>query len=518
MKITWKSNRLKLVSVGLLVALLVVFNPFTVSAELPSKVSSITIGHGQKNLTLGNRAYAAGTIDYSVDGIADDVQFAQAIGVLQSVGGGEIVALSGNYSFSAAVSVPSNITIKGVGSSTRITMSVNTTDTFVTTGSNITISNLSIIGFSLMDNAYGVDIASGSQNVTVNNVWISNFGSGVLIDNAQFNMVSNSYFGEIGATDGSAPGYGVIVLGNGNKIVNNTFTGVHRHAIYLSGSAGYSATNNIVSANYITGGTTHEMIAVYATVAQKPVTGNSIIGNTLVSVYDGINVTENAVNTSIVQNTFKSVTRYPIQVEGNINYADKPRLGLINGNTFEDITGGSGIIIYMHNADDWIISNNIADNVTTNFHGIVISTDGASIGSYSDRNMILFNKVSHIANNAIRLGTANVRYTMVIGNELSNTNFTSLTNSGTNSLIRDNTGYVTENTGTFSITAGLWGVAVSHGLSTNATSVQLTLTSNATAAIYVQPIVTTTQFTANLSALQGTAITGYWRAVVGSGN
>jgi parallel beta-helix repeat protein len=88
----------------------------------------------------------------------------------------------------------------------------------------------------------------------------------------------------------------------------------------------------------------------------------------------------------------------------------------------------------------------------------------------------------------------------------------------TDAKIYRNRGYVTENSGNFTVVAGAWGVSVNHGLSTNATSVTLGLTSNCTTGVYVLPPITTTAFSVNLTALQGTNITGYWRAVVGAGN
>ncbi|KKN79300.1 hypothetical protein LCGC14_0340820 [marine sediment metagenome] len=82
-----------------------------------------SIGIGQKTVTIGldNVAYAAGTPDYSCDGVADDVQFQLAINALPATGG-KIVVLAGDYSFNAAVTRAINsVTIEGMGRSTNLT-------------------------------------------------------------------------------------------------------------------------------------------------------------------------------------------------------------------------------------------------------------------------------------------------------------------------------------------------------------------------------------------------------------
>ncbi len=83
--------------------------------------SSFSIGIGEKVITIGTAVYAAGTADYTCDGVADNVQFQAAFDALPAAGG-KISVLTGNYVFAATVTraIP-NVTIEGNGLSTNFT-------------------------------------------------------------------------------------------------------------------------------------------------------------------------------------------------------------------------------------------------------------------------------------------------------------------------------------------------------------------------------------------------------------
>lgn len=147
----------------------------------------------------------------------------------------------------------------------------------------------------------------------------------------------------------------------------------------------------------------------------------------------------------------------------------------------------------------------------------VASGDGVTISNTTYSTFANINSYNHTTADYGINEFSGGDYNTYIGNNLNN-NTVNFAHTGTHDIVRSNIGYVTENSGTFSITANLWGVSVSHGLSTNATSVMLTLTSNTTSTVYVLAPITTTTFSANLSALQGSTVTGYWRAVIGAGN
>ncbi len=107
--------------------------------------NALTIG-GQKAITIGMTgiAYAAGTPDYTCDGVADDIQFQLALNALPAPSGGRVVVLSGTYVFTALTTVTrvlDNITIEGMGRGSYITGD-GVTAVFTAGGNNWKFSDL----------------------------------------------------------------------------------------------------------------------------------------------------------------------------------------------------------------------------------------------------------------------------------------------------------------------------------------------------------------------------------------
>jgi len=97
----------------------------------------------------------------------------------------------------------------------------------------------------------------------------------------------------------------------------------------------------------------------------------------------------------------------------------------------------------------------------------------------------------------------------------------SVSNAGTANIIRNNRGYVTENSGTATVLNATTSIVVTHGLATTPTRVQITPRENPTNAVsfWWVDTLTTTQFTINVNANPGASNLDFdWRAVVGEGN
>jgi hypothetical protein len=93
---------------------------------------------------------------------------------------------------------------------------------------------------------------------------------------------------------------------------------------------------------------------------------------------------------------------------------------------------------------------------------------------------------------------------------------TPVTLAGTNTKIRGNIGYVTENSGTATIRAGTNSIIVAHGLVSTPTMVLVTMISNPSVA--VSTYITnenTTDFSINISGNVSNDTSFYWRAVIG---
>jgi len=164
-----RGNKLWLGVATVILALALLLFPIQVQVGTPADVSTpaYTIGQqgqGQVILTIGSEAWAAGGVDYTCDGIADNVQFQAALNALPARGG-KLVVLAGKYDFSAAVSrAINNVTVQGVGKSSYIGRD----------GSNPCFDAGSQDNWVFRDialDAGGADIASAS-NWTMQNIWI----------------------------------------------------------------------------------------------------------------------------------------------------------------------------------------------------------------------------------------------------------------------------------------------------------------------------------------------------------
>jgi len=101
------------VLVGILVFMLgiqVVDRPDAVDQSV-----QIDVGN-EKVITLGHIAYAAGSVDYTYDGVDDDIQFQAALDALPATGGRlvDVSAVQKNFSATVTRAIP-NVTIEGTG-------------------------------------------------------------------------------------------------------------------------------------------------------------------------------------------------------------------------------------------------------------------------------------------------------------------------------------------------------------------------------------------------------------------
>jgi hypothetical protein len=100
-----------------------------------------TVGIGNKVFTIGT-AEAAGTADYICTGTNDNLQIQAAMNALPNIGG-ELVILSGSYSFSATVTrAIDNITVVGMGNATSFAYN-GVNPVFTASGNGWTFENLS---------------------------------------------------------------------------------------------------------------------------------------------------------------------------------------------------------------------------------------------------------------------------------------------------------------------------------------------------------------------------------------
>jgi len=159
---------------AIVISLALIFSGFEIHEKIsPQLNSNLQVGIGEKVITIGDIAYAAGTADYTCDGVDDDVQFQAALNALPA-NGGKISVLTGNYVFSANVTrAINNVTVEGNGLSSNFTRDgVNAI--FVAGGNNWTFRDI------LLD-AGGISLGSTTgwtyENVQIGTVYYANSGT-----------------------------------------------------------------------------------------------------------------------------------------------------------------------------------------------------------------------------------------------------------------------------------------------------------------------------------------------------
>ena len=181
----FKGKTARIAGIALAVMLIASFAGIGIQlGETPNAYQqATTIGQGQQSVTIGmgQTAYAAGTPDYTCDGVADDVQYQAALNALPAVGG-KLSILAGNYVFAATVSrAIDNVTIVGVGQASYIARD----------GVNPCFDAGAQSDWVFRDirfDAGGVDVSGASnwtkQNVYEGAVYVGLTGDNCIIDNA----------------------------------------------------------------------------------------------------------------------------------------------------------------------------------------------------------------------------------------------------------------------------------------------------------------------------------------------
>ena len=153
---------------------------------------------------------------------------------------------------------------------------------------------------------------------------------------------------------------------------------------------------------------------------------------------------------------------------------------------------------------------------------------GAHIGLYGDYTGIMLSGSERcvVEGNTITGGGTNALSVEEVGatnaNIITNNRVEKpITKLGALSIVRGNVGYITENSDTATVADGTTSIAVTHGLATTPTRVQITPRENPTNAVafWWVDTLTPTQFTINVNTNPGASGLDFdWRAVVGEGN
>lgn len=299
-----------------------------------------------------------------------------------------------------------------------------------------------------------------SGNVFQNNPIGVNIYQEVCNVNIVGNLISNST-----ATDGVYLGTLLdSILISGNEIIGNTECGIDDHPNLKNSTI----SNNIISGNGQNG--------ISLESSYNLVTGNKIIYNTL----NGIDC--RGIGASIVNNFIGYNTQHGITLTGASN-------ALVENNV--------------------IVDNDYLDSSTyVGIYGGTTPTNNTIIG-----NKIYVSTAGTRQLYGIRLnnGTNNVviNNMCVQGGKTGN-----ILNGATGTVFKNNVGYVTENTGTATITTGQTTVDVSHGLVAAPTRVLLSPTTATAGKQYYVSAKAATTFTITIDSVAEGDVTFDWQATL----
>jgi len=329
---------------------------------------------------------------WGIDGTADDVQINAAAASLTA--GGVVILSKRDYSLDATISIPSSVTLRGVGrKASRLV--INTAGivavTPVTSGSDIAIEDLGITGTNPItsNNEKGI-YATTVTRLHVRGCYFEHLPYSVKYDGCIRSSVRECDFED---TAGAASQGTAVLLGADAEeiiVANNTFKEINRHAIYLS-----TGTRNSVITSNVIEGCANVAIAMNSEDTDNPNAYNTISNNTIRNITGatgrGISVVDYSIHNTIIGNTIETVSQYGIALEGEQTYAlaKNPTGNIITGNT---IIAPTSTGIFINNSHDTLVNGNtVVSGVGT---GIAVSTSGSDTGSYSYRNRIVNNIVS----------------------------------------------------------------------------------------------------------------------------
>ena len=484
--------------------------------------------------------------DIVVVGNADD-EIQLAITTVNTSGGGKVYLTEGLYPISDTINLCSNITLQGAGKHlTKLRLNDNTAHTilYLNNVSRITISDIEIDGNKdnntwnsgggyewgqngilnryggseiIIRDSYihdtwtmGIMFASTQNSFVVDNIFKNCPLCGLELAGANNTIVKGNLFVDCGQTAAGPSGaqaafesYNMLnsVFSN-NILVNSAFYAfLARNGMY----------NSIVANNIIYGA----IVGITAQGATDPFSQNIIEGNVIKASNTGIKIEGSATaQYNIISNNLfvpieigQYFTNYGIELGAQSSY------NKIVNNSFHTVRG---YVLYLHGTGHNLVANNsIVDcawDSSPDAAGIYLESteqNNKVIGNY------IFNSTDAMKYGIIEaVGATN---NVFEGNFIQGWATSPATFEGTNTVVRSNQGYISENSSKATMVNGNSSLTVNHGLSANATAVQLTGT-HAEVKDCIVTNITSTQFTITASSNVTANRDIYWRATVGEGN
>jgi fibronectin-binding autotransporter adhesin len=353
--------------------------------------------------------------------------------------GGTVYLMEGTYIIDGSISIPSNVTLEGAESGTKIkfknSLSADTTGIINsdTTGgnNNIRIKNISIDGNRSSSNCAS-NLSSGINFTKVGTGTGSSANQGVVIDNVQFShlcgraisltdthytQITNSYFSDNSYSGG---GYPILTSSSSDHITisSNHFVG------NVSGSTTVGAEG-------------------YGLWISSPYT--EIVNNTFSSVAMGVLLATS--NSSVNGNIFKDVLKEAVTITGSNNVISNNNLYQTGNNStgnYSSITIGNGV--YIRNT---IQANTIIDQGGTGSGSAILISNSSNAN-----NVVRDNIITDTAGTGYSINNAGSS-TYIAGNTFSGTGAASINDTGTGTIhggqVNSSTNFVIQPAGTIEL-------------------------------------------------------------------
>jgi len=364
--------------------------------------------------------------DYVCDGVNDHVEIQAALDALPATGG-EVKLLDGTYNCEATINLDSNQTLRGCGRNTILTTS---------TADLIFLSAVGGLGTELTGIVIAdLQIDGGAGAVS---------DCGIYFEYVDYSYIQNVYSRRHDSGTGSYISGVYLLNSDCNTITGNTCQG-NSNGLHLSTSNNNTVTSNICQGNSSSG------IYLYTS------NNNTITGNTYQGNSNGIEISASNNNT-ITGNTCQGNSSNGIYLEVSNN-------NTITGNTCQ---GNSVNGIYLDiSRNNTVMGNTYLENsqLLTNTYDDIFVDNGSDYNNIQG-NTCRAGGLAAVPRYGININSADCDDNLVANNDLLDDGFGtgSFNDSGTNTIVRENRGFVTENRGTATILAAQTSIAVNHGL------------------------------------------------------
>lgn len=451
--------------------------------------------------------------DYVCDGVADDIEIQAALDALPTQGG-KVILSEGTFTIAIAINMPSNANLEGSGYNTRLNRTtagdvINATGSVGTHLNNIVIENMRVTGPSVVGTqvgGVGIDLDYNDYSI-IRSCWVSGFGS--LGDDAAVRLrhsvackVIDNYLSA--SKNGLVTGLSLSVDFpeadrceiSRNVAFDNFDDGLHsqqsarivynNNICYSNGEAGIDTLGDdgdIIVGNHCYNNTGAGIEIGNSTATGTPDDGHSIIGNVCNgNTTNGILLGNNTQYCSVIGNTIRDNVSHGMQIGGN-----------------------SGKVV---------LHCNISDNVCEN------NVDGIRLVNNADENFVTNNVIRSNTGRGIYLVNAGIdapTNNVVIGNKVSNNTTAQIAQNGdSGSIIRDNHGFVTENSGVATLANLTTSIVVNHGLDITPVAGDIMVTPIEAWGSMTQFFIdtyTATQFTIHSNVDPGQDVDFAWKAI-----